>query len=174
MRKRLWQYWRHLDPRHINVLDTAHADAAWVYAFMQELAWSSLLEVGCGPGKNLRVLREHGDVTGIDIRPVDTDLNIHCGPAELLVERMDPHDVVLTVAFLEHVPPASEGLFRDIAAVARKYIVTVEDEYHNGERHFARNYQEVFEPLGFRQIKHEAVPIEGALHGFQARILEKT
>jgi hypothetical protein len=47
----------------------------------------------------------------------------------------------------------SDWIFAEIARVADRYVITVEDELGLSWRHFPRNYREVFEPLGLTQIE---------------------
>lgn len=148
-----------------------------------------VLEVGCNAGRNLAHLRRAGytALSGIDISPAAVDLlratypelagvTVSVGAAEDLLAGMGDGavDVVCTMAVLEHIHPESEGVFAQMARVARRTIVTIEDEQLTTWRHFPRNYRTVFEGLGLVQV--EEVPcraVQGLGRRFMARVLAR-
>jgi len=146
----------------------------------------SILELGCNVGRNLNYLFSKGykNLSGIEI-------NLNAKP---IMERIFPHiyeyatiywnsiedtimqqvDVIFTMAVLEHIHPDSEWIFEEIKNRLDKYLITIEDENVVSDRHFVRNYKDVFENLGLTQIYEQncvGVPELGA--DFYARIFIK-
>ena len=125
---------------------------------------SSILQLGCACGYVLDGLWETGfkNLTGFD-RNKDSLKEITnpkikkiCGELSEEIDKIKPYDVILCSRFL-YVQP-SEQLFKKIAEKAKKYLVAVEREEETTEYkvpHFNRNYKEVFEPLGLKQIFSE-------------------
>lgn len=154
---------------------------------------ASVLEVGCNAGRNLEALRLRGfgPLAGLEInrRALRTlrrelprlaaEARVVIGPAEDSIRRFPAggFDLVVAFAVLEHLPPTSDGIFGEMVRVARRAVVTVEDEVSQTEksgRHFPRDYGAVFTGLGLRQA--EAVPFseaEGLDRNFVARVFLK-
>lgn len=130
---------------------------------------SSILEVGCNVGRNLHFLREAGfaPLTGVELsgKALETLRRVYPGladavtllhaPAEEALRPLaaDSFDLVFSMAVLVHIPPpGSDEVFTQMARVARRNIVTIEDETLHTERHFPRDYERIFSRLGLRQI----------------------
>ena len=101
----------------------------------------SILEIGCNLGRNLNHLWQAGftRLHGMDISehsvkrlralfPGLADVIIDIGPAEMSIQEMKDNsvDVVITMATLEELHPESRFLFREIARVARCYVLAIE------------------------------------------------
>jgi SAM-dependent methyltransferase len=130
----------------------------------------TILEIGCGTGRNLTALKKAGfkNLTGIELSPKTVEIGrahfpaykrirVLIGPAEELIDEVDDFDVIYTVGLLMHIPPEHEQLFERIAQKARKLIVTCEGESLRAvsEHAWNRNYQEIFEKLGWQQVEME-------------------
>lgn len=130
----------------------------------------TILEIGCGTGRNLAALKKAGykRLSGIEISPKTVEvgreyfpaykrIQVLIGPAEQMIDEVDEVDVIYTVGLLMHIPPEHEWLFERIAQKARKLIVTVEGESRGvvSEHAWNRNYQEIFESLGWMQVEME-------------------
>jgi hypothetical protein len=75
------------------------------------------------------------------------------------------------MAVLEHIHPDSEWLFGRLAQMAQKCLITIEDEVHATQRHCPRNYRNVFEPLGLKQVEEQKCPDSALLDdSFVARV----
>lgn len=154
---------------------------------------ASVLEVGCNVGRNLEALRQRGfrPLAGLEInrravrvlrrtyRELAADACITTGPAEDTI-RLIPSlgfDVVFAFAVLEHLPPTSEAIFGEMVRVARRAIVTVEDEVSGSgqsARHFRRDYGTVFSSLGINQVESvQCSESEGLDQNFVARVFLK-
>ncbi len=130
---------------------------------------ASVLELGCNAGRNLAFLFEAGyaDLAAVEVNAGAIELfrahhpaaasatRLHVGTLEEELPRLGDgaHDVVFTMAVLEHVHTSSEAVFRDIARVTGSTLVTIEDEAKVSWRHFPRDYRRVFEPLGLEQVE---------------------
>ena len=153
----------------------------------------AILEVGTNVGRNLHHLytNSYTNLTGIEISAEavaelrrqypDTAANARIlnQPAEEALLSFSDREfpLVFTMAVLVHIHPDSAGIvFPEIARVADRTLIVIEDERSvHSWRHFQRNYQEVFEPLGFRQVREE--PCNRETHGlpseYQLRIFER-
>ena len=128
-----------------------------------------ILELGCNAGRNLNFLYQAGyrRLSAIEINPQAVALlretypelaacaEIHVAPIEDVIRNFadGAFDIIFSLAVLVHVHYDSDWIFPEIARAAGKYVITIEDEANQTQRHFARNYREVFEGLGLRQIK---------------------
>lgn len=129
---------------------------------------ASIIELGCNVGRNLNALHESGFVNlhGIDISSQALDVgekefglsgkNIRtrcCTIEEFLGNaKKKSYDVIFTLAVLEHLAIESEWVFPCMVNVSNGYIVTVEDEISSTWRIHPRQYGEVFQELGCREI----------------------
>ena len=65
------------------------------------------------------------------------------------------YDLVYTMAVLEHLHSDSEFVFKEIARVTKKHLFVLEDEEGISKRHFPRNYKNIFESFGLKQVEEE-------------------
>lgn len=110
----------------------------------------SVLELGCSAGRHLAHLYDEGyrNLSGLDINEDSFDVMAEEYP-ELEAEGTfyvdsianclgdfedDAFDAVYTVETLQHVHPDDEWVFEEIARVAEKLVVTVENEGGGKER----------------------------------------
>lgn len=149
-----------------------------------------ILEIGCNVGRNLNYLFENGytNLSGIEINEKAVELlketypemasvaNIYNNPVEEVIKELkeNQYDVVFTMAVLEHIHTDSEWIFQEMVRISSKYIVTIEDENGYSDRHFPRNYKEIFEPLGMKEIEViTCKDIPGLGNDFFARVFKK-
>ncbi|SDJ66955.1 Methyltransferase domain-containing protein [Halovenus aranensis] len=143
---------------------------------------AAVLEVGCGSGRHLNQLRDHGfdNLTGIDIndesfqvmdehypRLADTG-SFHTGAIEDILPEFDDNafDVVYSVETLQHVHPEDTWVFEELCRVTDDLLVTAENEGNSPERGrdndvsyvdddfplYHRNWKDVFTDLGLAQL----------------------
>ncbi|HEY7702381.1 MAG TPA: class I SAM-dependent methyltransferase [Candidatus Limnocylindrales bacterium] len=146
----------------------------------------TILEIGCNVGRNLAHLYDAGyrRLTGIEINADALRLlgttypsmaeaaTLVNAPVEEAIRDIpdDSVDLVFTMAVLEHIHPDSEWVFDDIVRVCRGTVVTVEDEHGVSRHHTPRDYREVFESRGLRQVAHQSIDAEGGFGtAFEAR-----
>lgn len=127
---------------------------------------ANILEIGCNCGRNLNGLWNEGyeNLTGVEISPHAVEVmrtahpemkaSVIVQPIEDAIVKMKDNefDVVFTMAVLQHLPSESEWVMKEIARIA-KTLITIEDEVNTTRRHRARNYKDVFEGLGMRQVQ---------------------
>ena len=115
--------------------------ARWIAARLAAYRPASILEVGCGYGKQLHALRAHLDVpmVGLDFSPTQLglarsvldglgriDLVLGSGAALPFPDRS--FDLVLTSAVILHnPPPVAERIRREVLRVARRWAAHNED-----------------------------------------------
>lgn len=186
-RDELHEYWRNPEPKN-------QPDKYIVHPYRTEYLVGlfarfvdkgySVMEVGSNVGRNLRGLWGAGYniLTGIEINDNAVDLMRLTYPdMEAFVYRMPAEnmgtletamvDVIFSMCVLMHIHPDSEFIFKEMARVAGKYIITIEDEVKETWRHCPRNYKEVFEPFGFEQVFEEVVP--WGENGCAARVMKR-
>ena len=153
---------------------------------------SRVLEVGTNVGRNLNQLWQAGqrNLTGIEISEQAVEAmrreypemaagsDIRIGRAEEVLPALEePFDLVFTMAVLVHIHFDSDPIvFPNLARLAGRALITVEDERHRSWRHFTRDYREVFEPLGLRQVRElECGPLGiGLPSDYVARVFERS
>ncbi len=150
---------------------------------------ASVLELGCNVGRNLHYLHEagFGPLGAIEInenalqqlRAAFPALAAEAALAHGTLESELPkvpggdYDVVFSMAVLEHVHYESDWLMAHVVRSAKKFVVTIENEYDVSDRTFPRNYQRVLERHGARQVE-VVEPVPGLPVGFIARVLAVT
>jgi len=128
-----------------------------------------ILEVGCGSGRNLSYLYSNGfrRLSGVEISSeavklltqyhaeMATHLTLYNSPIEEVVRKFkdDEFDLVYTMAVFQHIHPDSEWIFQEIVRITKVYLLTIENEKVETWRHFPRNYKNVFESHGMRQVE---------------------
>ena len=105
---------------------------------------ATILELGCGSGRHLAHLADHGftNLSGIDINAeaFDTmretyptlaaDGTFHCDPIEDIIEGFDDgqFDAVYSIETLQHLHPDVEWVFEEVARITDDILVTAEIE----------------------------------------------
>ena len=148
-----------------------------------------LLELGCNVGRNLNYLLGCGftRLSGIEINPGAVELMQRQFP--LLFDRARIYnmaaedvlrmfadgefDVVCTMAVLVHIHPDSAWILAELARIAGRGIVLVEDEQVSSLWQFPRNYRAIFEKLGFRQIHQESCEGLADMASYTARVFSR-
>jgi SAM-dependent methyltransferase len=149
-----------------------------------------ILEIGCNAGRNLHFLDQAGyhNLAGIEISPQAVRLlhetfpemarriSIYRGAVEAVIRELNAasFDVVFALAVLEHIHPESDWIFSEMARIAGRLLVTIEDERSSSWRHVPRSYDQVFEPLGMKQVcMEENGPEQGLSPVFVTRVFQK-
>ena len=105
---------------------------------------NSVLEIGCGDGRNVDYLNENGYLA------VGIDKNLGTAIEDV---PEDKYDVIYTMSCLFLIPPEKDWVFPKIARMARKYIITIEGEAGDGHKLWARDYAIMFP--GFEQVYYQ-------------------
>ncbi len=117
------------------------ARAEWLASRVASYRPTSVLEIGCGYGKQIRALRRHLDVpvVGLDFSPSQIDLartylaglgrvDLVLGSGLTLPFPDGAFDLVLTSAVILHnPPPAAEQIRGEVLRVARRFAAHNED-----------------------------------------------
>lgn len=144
-----------------------------------------ILEVGCNVGRNLNVLFKNGykNLNGIEINPNAIDamrkhysdmtktVKIFNNKIEDVIKGFTDNefDVVFSMAVLMHIHHDSEWVFDHLFRITKHYMITIEDETGVAMRNFPRDYKQVFEEIGLKEIECvENIPYFG--HGYIARV----
>jgi SAM-dependent methyltransferase len=144
---------------------------------------AAILELGCGPGRHLSHLYEHGfeNLFGIDInddsfevmREVYPDLaaagTFYADAIERVVEEFEDRqfDAIYSIETLQHIHPDDEWVFEALARTTSDLLVTVENEgdqsvppsergVNDHEYDFPlyyRDWEQVFTQFGFDQVE---------------------
>jgi SAM-dependent methyltransferase len=128
-----------------------------------------ILEIGCNVGRNLDHLFQNGfeNLEAIEINPravkllrktfpaMAKQVTIHNASVEDTIKTLGDarFDVVYSMAVLEHIHEDSRWIFPEVVRITKEVLITIEDEGGVTPIHFPRNYREVFEPLGMRQVE---------------------
>ena len=139
----------------------------------------SFLELGCGAGRNLECLRRNGynNLYGVDASQEAINVAKQCFPDlaktaqlrsgyiqdELGDFKHDSCDVIYSIAVLHHILSDTEPIFNDMSRVAKRFIITVENDlYEEGKKpdktvydpaeRVARDYNAIFSRRGFEQV----------------------
>jgi SAM-dependent methyltransferase len=118
-------------------LEPARRTLGIVADFLRREGAGSVLEVGCGPGRNLELLREGRGpaVWGIDFslsqlrRARSRGFGVACATAKRLPVRTGAVDAVLFAQVLIHVPPPVAPALEEAVRVARRFVVLLEQSH---------------------------------------------
>ena len=131
----------------------------------------SILELGCGCGRNMWYLLKAGytDLQGIEVNTeratiaaMTTGCTIRPGNIEWGIKFIDTVDLVYTMAVLEHVE--SDEVIEQVADIKARHFITIEGENKKpSSRHFPRNYRDIMTRHGWHERKcWDIVPGLGA------------
>ncbi len=138
---------------------------------------NSFLELGCGAGRNLECLRQHGykKLYGVDASKEAINVSKHYFPELAKIAQLksgfiqnisenNKFDVIYSVAVLQHILSDIEPVFYKISRIAKKFIITIEFDFYaqkrknhkfklNPKERIPRDYNKIFSNLGFRQME---------------------
>ena len=139
---------------------------------LEKLNVKSILEVGCGYGKQLKSIK--GLNNKIELFGVDFSLtqiikgkeylrtkdikNLICADAEFLPFLDNSFDLVFTSAVIMHNPPeTAEKIRNEILRVSKRYIAHNEDKNISPTR-WSYDYGDIYEQIGLKILKHCKIP----------------
>jgi SAM-dependent methyltransferase len=150
----------------------------------------SILELGCNVGRNMQYLFNAGfrNLSGVEISAKALEImklkfptlakssSIYNSTIEEWVQSYSSlqFDLIFAMAVLEHIHWDSDWVFSYLSKMSKKYLVIIEDEWQVSNRHFPRNYKDIFENLGMTQLEEiNCVHIPGLNKNFFARVFSK-
>lgn len=135
-----------------------HPQHAWIREKLKKVKPRSILEVGCGFGRNIKFLIESGfepkTITGVDISSnmlrkarryvKDTNVTLQLADVRSLPFQDESFAVVLVHGVLMHVEAkdVQKALF-EIVRVTKQCVILVEQNYNGNEYTFVHNYQKL-------------------------------
>lgn len=168
------QYWKNV-PDQINSPETylqGKENSKFLVEIVQKYDDSKnqkILELGCNVGRNLNELFESGfkNLEGVEINEKAVKLmKVHypemANASKIIVGEIENwikeipdnyYDIVFSMAVLMHIHSESEWIFKEIARITKKTLITIEDEQGVATKNFCRNYKTVFEKLGMKQVE---------------------
>lgn len=173
--KEFWDKWAETfmdDPWQAKI----HPQHKWLLRKINTLKPESILEVGCGFGRNIKFLIENGikpdSITGIDVSSKMITLareDINNSRVKLSVcsiEEFDERkkfDLVFTHGVLMHIPSDSiEKALDKIADSSRKHIILIEQNYLSSQSDesslytFVHNYKSVLKMSNLYIIEYRS------------------
>ncbi|MEW6219290.1 MAG: class I SAM-dependent methyltransferase [Thermodesulfobacteriota bacterium] len=173
--------WRHQHAAHStrNPLHFVQFDDSIPLLFADVLPFlgqgANILEIGCNAGRNLDYLRGQGfsSFTGIEIGSEAEKAMQEHFPATYAMTRYlvgnaydeirklpdAAFDLVFAHSVLINIAPKWNGLFREMARVARGFILTMESE--GGITAYPRDLETMFRRQGFVQILYKYYNLRG-------------
>jgi SAM-dependent methyltransferase len=147
--------------------------AAWLAERISRYSPTSILEIGCGYGKQLRELREYlnSPMTGLDYSPTQLararehlggyrDISLVLGSGARLPFADRSFDLVLTSAVILHnPPPIADALRREIVRVGQRWAAHNEDTDISYNR-YGYDTAAWYRALGLRLAESGPIPVE--------------
>ncbi len=189
-RKKLHAYWKRpsLENRFTKYMGGVQQNkrskflAELIKCYVEPAPLTTVLELGCNVGRNLKFLRKNGykNLTGVDINKAACGIAAGTVPGSTIVCDSIEHfskvtkeqfSVVFTMAVLMHVRNSEINLFANIAKLSKDYLITLESEILkvNKRRNIGRNYEDIFEAYGFYQVE-EIHPVPGMINAYTGRV----
>lgn len=153
-----------------------HSQHRWMFKKIKQENPKTVLEVGCGFGRNIKFLIEKGiqpeRITGIDISSVmirkaksyigKCQVKLFVGDVCSLPFKRRAFDVVLMHGVLMHVKPQDvEKAAGEVARVSRNALIGVEQNYNGNEYTFVHNYRKLFQRANASVIEYVINKKEG-------------
>lgn len=139
-----------------------HPQHEWLLTEIIKSNPKSILEIGCGFGRNIRYLVENGvtaEISGIDISPKmikkakeytkNYRPKLYNMPAEKMTFKNKTFDVSFSHGVLMHVPTSNiESVLKELIRVTKKKIIMIEQNYGGNEYTFIHDYKKILKDLG--------------------------
>jgi len=156
------QFWENNSPNYIR-WEIYQPDEPEILTLMNKVSPYSILELGCGAGRNTRYFSTSKQYVGIDIsmnllsraveRQEENSLGILCGDITELPFVDASFDLVFADSTVQHIVPEKiEKCISDIVRISAEYICVIEyteEESNNGDwfqqtHMFAHDYRQLF------------------------------
>ena len=147
-----------------------HPQHEWLLKKIQEIQPQSILEVGCGFGRNLAYIQKYMSgipLSGIDIsekmiqqakKMLDSSVELKVGKAENLPYSDDSFDLVFTHGVLMHVDPKSVlKTMIELVRVSTSHIIMIEQNYKPDNAYtFIHTYQDILSQLPVDIVEYKS------------------
>lgn len=136
-----------------------------------KISAANILEIGCGYGKQLRLLRKKttSKLMGIDFSPTQLKKAKDLGLDNITVQEADARElpfkdnifdlVFSSAVVLHHSPPNAAKILMEMMRVSKKYIAHNEDTNVSSTR-YGYDLSKVYKGLGIEIIKCCKIPFE--------------
>lgn len=140
-----------------------HAQHEWILQKIKDIKPQSILEIGCGFGRNIKFLIDNGvipkKITGVDISQkmlkkakqyINTsDVRLVISDIHKLPFSDKSFDLVLLHGILMHVSKQNiEVALKEVFRVTNKWIIAVEQNYNGNEYTFVHDYKKLLRYFG--------------------------
>lgn len=152
-----------------------HPQHMWMLKKVKQTKPKTILEVGCGFGRNIKFLLENNiksQITGVDISPKMIELakkyvgkdkvKLLVADAKELPFADREFDAVLVHGVFMHVKPEDiQETIREVLRVTKKYLINVEQNYlpsesEGGRKYtFVHSYKKLYRSLGADIVEYE-------------------
>lgn len=145
-----------------------HSQHDWLLKKIKKSKANSILEVGCGFGRNIKFLSDNGvksaTIQGFDISPSmirlakrRVDKKTRLFVADILnLKFSKKSDLVFTHGVLMHVKPNSLVKALDnITALTNKYIILIEQNYGGNKYTFNHKYKKYLNNTGVKILEYK-------------------
>jgi ubiquinone/menaquinone biosynthesis C-methylase UbiE len=167
--QKFWDRWSETfmdDPWQVQV----HEQHNWIIKKIRSLHPTSILEVGCGFGRNIQFLIQKGvppkHIAGCDISPHmvqkaetflnNTSVRLTVCNVTHLPYKTKQFDMVLVHGLLMHVKPDEiEQAISELLRVSRRYIIDVEQNYGGNDYTFVHEYEKRYHDLGGEIVEYK-------------------
>lgn len=136
-----------------------HKQHSWILSKIRAMNPKTILEIGCGFGRNIKFLIENGiepnKITGIDISSKmikNARIYIQSNKVKLQVAdvlslpfKNREFDLVLVHGVFMHVKPQDiEAVIRETLRITKKTLINIEQNYNGNEYTFVHDYKKLY------------------------------
>lgn len=166
--REFWDKWSRVfmdDPWQVKI----HPQHEWLLSKLTIRPESSILEVGCGFGRNIKFMLDHGIstrfITGVDISPfmirkakkylLPNKVNLKTADILKLPFENKQFDIVFTHGVLMHVKPENvKTALKELVRVANEAIILIEQNYGGNEYTFMHEYKKLFKDIKLNVVEY--------------------
>lgn len=165
--KKFWNTWSKTfmdDPWQVDT----HPQHEWLLQKIDIKSQKSILEVGCGFGRNMKYLIDQGinpkRITGVDISPemikkarkyLRKGSTLKTGNILELPFKDNSFDLVFTHGVLMHVEPKNiQRAISELVRVSKKKIILIEQNYGGNYYTFIHNYRKTLKHLNINIVEY--------------------
>jgi len=146
-----------------------HPQHKWILSKIKELKPESILEIGCGFGRNINFLIKNGieaeKIIGVDISSKMIDkakeylkkgtVRLIVADANNLPFKNKEFDLVLIHGVFMHVKPENiEKVITESLRVSKKDLIDLEQNYNGNEYTFVHNYKKIYKDNGAKIMNY--------------------